>query len=167
MKSRQHLLVDINTADEKLLSSSLKISLRLSKRIIAFRPYKSIDQLNQVWGIDPLTLDRIKTLVKIESKNPNQPNDVFITADEPESRLSTLEPAAYEMIEESSSVTKPAKAVDKDNSNLNLLLFFIILIGAFFRFSGINWDLNKHQHPDERYITDVATKIQTVSSVKE
>lgn len=167
MKSRQHLLVDINTADEKLLSSSLKISLRLSKRIIAFRPYKSIDQLNQVWGIDPLTLDRIKTLVKIESENPNQPNDVFITADEPESRLSTLEPATYEMIEESSSVTEPAKAVDKDNSNLNLLLFFIILIGAFFRFSGINWDSNKHQHPDERYITDVATKIQSVSSVKE
>ena len=43
-------LININTADEVQLSSKLKISQRLAKRIIAFRPYSSIDQLNQVWG---------------------------------------------------------------------------------------------------------------------
>src|SRR3989344_8752384 len=37
-------------------------------------------------------------------------------------------------------------------------LFFVIilLIAAFFRFYGLNWDQNQHLHPDERFLTMVA-----------
>ncbi|MHB8089792.1 MAG: glycosyltransferase family 39 protein, partial [Anaerolineaceae bacterium] len=154
------------------LTTSLKISLRLAKRIIAFRPYKTIDQLNQVWGVDSATLERIKTHCKIESEEPIQTIEISPSPVEPEPQLSTAHfTISNEVLEESvlaTDIKEPqVKEKDKDNSNLNFLLFFIILIGAFFRFNGINWDLNKHQHPDERYITDVATNIQTVSSLKE
>lgn len=33
-----------------------------------------------------------------------------------------------------------------------ILLFFIILLGAFFRFYNLNWDSGTNQHPDERAI---------------
>jgi len=37
-------------------------------------------------------------------------------------------------------------------------LFFVIilLIAAFFRFYGLNWDQNQHLHPDERFLTMIA-----------
>ncbi|MFK7802239.1 MAG: ArnT family glycosyltransferase [Anaerolineae bacterium] len=38
-------------------------------------------------------------------------------------------------------------------------LVFIILLAAFFRWRGINWDQNQHYHPDERYIAWVATSV--------
>ena len=87
MKTTQHPLIDINTADEKLLTTSLKISLRLAKRIIAFRPYKTIDQLNQVWGVDSATLERIKTHCKIESEEPIQTIEISPSPVEPEPQL--------------------------------------------------------------------------------
>ena len=33
-----------------------------------------------------------------------------------------------------------------------IILLLIILLGAFFRFYGLNWDQNQHLHPDERAI---------------
>ncbi|MCB8926643.1 MAG: phospholipid carrier-dependent glycosyltransferase [Ardenticatenaceae bacterium] len=39
-------------------------------------------------------------------------------------------------------------------------LGLILLIAAVFRFSGIDWDDYHHYHPDERYITWVATTIE-------
>ncbi|MFT7585415.1 MAG: hypothetical protein ACI9EW_001840, partial [Cellvibrionaceae bacterium] len=38
-------------------------------------------------------------------------------------------------------------------------LVAIILLAAFFRWRGINWDQNQHYHPDERYIAWVATSV--------
>jgi len=43
-------------------------------------------------------------------------------------------------------------------------LAFILLAAAVFRFSGIDWDEYNHYHPDERYITWVATTIERPSS---
>lgn len=40
-----------------------------------------------------------------------------------------------------------------------LLLAAIILLAAIFRFTGVNWDNNAHLHPDERFLTMVATGI--------
>ncbi|MDO9122536.1 MAG: hypothetical protein Q7U31_12165, partial [Anaerolineaceae bacterium] len=41
----------------------------------------------------------------------------------------------------------------------DLLIIVILLIGAFFRFTGINWDDNYHLHPDERFLTMVESAI--------
>lgn len=48
-----------------------------------------------------------------------------------------------------------------------LLLVLILLIGAIFRFNDINWDQNRHLHPDERYMTVLATLLKTPSSFAE
>lgn len=37
------------------------------------------------------------------------------------------------------------------------IIIGIVLLGAFFRFSNINWDNNSHLHPDERFLTMVGT----------
>ncbi|GAB4275626.1 MAG: hypothetical protein Kow0080_25210 [Candidatus Promineifilaceae bacterium] len=44
-----------------------------------------------------------------------------------------------------------------------LLIIPILLIGAYFRFTGLDWDGNHHLHPDERFLTIVTATIQTVS----
>ncbi|MBI2008622.1 glycosyltransferase family 39 protein, partial [Candidatus Amesbacteria bacterium] len=36
------------------------------------------------------------------------------------------------------------------------LFIIILLLAAFFRFYGLNWDQNQHLHPDERFLTMVA-----------
>ncbi len=41
----------------------------------------------------------------------------------------------------------------------------ILLVGAYFRFVGLNWDQNFHQHPDERFITMAADGIRGVSGI--
>lgn len=43
-------------------------------------------------------------------------------------------------------------------------LGLILLVAAVFRFTGIDWDNYNHYHPDERYITWVATTIERPSS---
>ncbi|MGH2367398.1 MAG: ArnT family glycosyltransferase, partial [Chloroflexota bacterium] len=41
-----------------------------------------------------------------------------------------------------------------------LLLALILLAGAFFRFTGVNWDNGHHLHPDERFLTMVEGAIK-------
>ena len=54
------------------------------------------------------------------------------------------------------------------NSKLQFaLLVLILLIGAYFRFSGINWDENYHLHPDERFLTMVESSISPVKNISE
>ena len=43
------------------------------------------------------------------------------------------------------------------------ILILVLLVGAYFRFSGLNWDANYHLHPDERYLTIVASSLHSVS----
>lgn len=42
----------------------------------------------------------------------------------------------------------------------HLLLVVILLLGALFRFYGLNWDQGQHLHPDERFLTMVTQAIQ-------
>jgi YYY domain-containing protein len=44
-------------------------------------------------------------------------------------------------------------------------LVLILLLGAIFRFTGVNWDSNQHLHPDERFMTMVAEQISSVDSL--
>jgi YYY domain-containing protein len=46
-------------------------------------------------------------------------------------------------------------------------LLAVLLLGAYFRFSGINWDENFHLHPDERFLTMIETSIATEDSVRD
>ena len=50
---------------------------------------------------------------------------------------------------------------------LVILFIFIILLGAYLRIYGINWDQDFHLHPDERFLTMVETSISPVSSFQE
>ncbi len=43
-------------------------------------------------------------------------------------------------------------------------LGIILLLGAWMRFDGINWDQFTHLHPDERFLTIVASSLETESS---
>ena len=45
------------------------------------------------------------------------------------------------------------------------LLVMILLIAAAFRLTGVNWDSGKRLHPDERFLTSVATDIKWPSNV--
>ncbi len=49
----------------------------------------------------------------------------------------------------------------------DVLLIGILLIGAYFRFTGISWDASYHLHPDERFLTMVETAIEPVHSLGE
>ncbi len=48
-----------------------------------------------------------------------------------------------------------------------LVLILILSVGAYFRFVGINWDSDQHQHPDERFMAMVAEQISPVDSFGE
>lgn len=47
----------------------------------------------------------------------------------------------------------------------DILLIGVLLIGAFFRLVGLNWDEYTHMHPDERFLTMVATSLQPVENL--
>jgi len=44
------------------------------------------------------------------------------------------------------------------------ILFLIILLASAFRFYGLDWDSGHHLHPDERFLTMVATSIKIPAS---
>ncbi|MFQ6057957.1 MAG: DUF2298 domain-containing protein, partial [Anaerolineae bacterium] len=48
-----------------------------------------------------------------------------------------------------------------------LLLALILVMGAYFRFVGLNWDEDQHLHPDERFLTMVETSIALPRSLGE
>ena len=46
-----------------------------------------------------------------------------------------------------------------------ILLFGILLVAAYFRFVGLNWDQGQHLHPDERFLTMVSQAINPPNSL--
>lgn len=49
----------------------------------------------------------------------------------------------------------------------DVLLIGVLIIAAYFRFTGIKWDDNHHLHPDERFLTMVETSISPVKNLGE
>ncbi|HEY9076925.1 MAG TPA: DUF2298 domain-containing protein [Anaerolineaceae bacterium] len=49
----------------------------------------------------------------------------------------------------------------------DILLIGVLLIGAYFRLIGVNWDENQHLHPDERFLTMVVSSINPVNSLSD
>jgi len=58
-------LIDLNTATEKELQSIKGIGPVLAKRIIAGRPYRTVDNLHKVKGIGPKTFENIQPYIVI------------------------------------------------------------------------------------------------------
>lgn len=50
---------------------------------------------------------------------------------------------------------------------VSVLLVLILLVGAYFRFIGQNWDDYTHLHPDERFLTDVTSRLAPVAGIGE
>jgi len=48
-----------------------------------------------------------------------------------------------------------------------LLLGLALLVGAWFRFTGLDWDSSTHLHPDERHITITTAQIQWPDSLSQ
>ncbi|MCB9446305.1 MAG: glycosyltransferase family 39 protein, partial [Ardenticatenaceae bacterium] len=72
-----------------------------------------------------------------------------------------------------SAPTQPVRPVQEDKARIRpfphdlvsfILILLVLLLGAYFRFSGLNWDHGTHLHPDERFLTGVTTQIQTTSN---
>lgn len=53
------------------------------------------------------------------------------------------------------------------NKTFTLLSGLIIILAAFFRLYGVNWDQGNHLHPDERFLTMVANGISWPKSLAE
>ena len=67
--------------------------------------------------------------------------------------------------------TEPIKIKNTDKNSIPwiayVLLLGILMLGAYFRFVGLDWDNDQHLHPDERFLTMVETAIQPVHSLSE
>jgi len=49
----------------------------------------------------------------------------------------------------------------------SIILLLILVIGAYFRLVGLDWDEEQHLHPDERFMTMVASSIHSPGSLAE
>lgn len=61
---------------------------------------------------------------------------------------------------------KNFKKILKANSSI-IALFVVLILGAYLRYSGLNWDNGAHLHPDERYITLTGINIERPASFEE
>lgn len=178
MANKTTLTIDLNTTDEDALVKNLKISKRLAKRIIALRPYQSVEQLNKIWGIDPVIIQRIIPLVSVDPQKtiPDQivdehPVSPAIAADPVESEASAppknIKPgqAINPVLEVQPRQPLPSPKAEKTPWQINVVLALIFFFGAYFRFTGLNWDEGQHQHPDERYVSMVAEQIKGVNGI--
>ncbi len=174
--------LDLNTISEKELIKVLRISPRLAKRILALRPFTSYDQLNSIWGIDRETKDKINEVFAIATSGEDSHEVVDEEVDLPDywtedaDIKSSEEPAKLPVTSEkfisdlmsTSRLAKPGQPKPLKPPfawKPALILTLILLIGAIFRFSGLNWDDGFHQHPDERYMTMVAEQIRPVDGI--
>ena len=63
-------LVDLNNASYEELQKLPGIGPKLAERIMANRPYKTADDLGKVSGFGPVTLKRLKPLIRAETAAP-------------------------------------------------------------------------------------------------
>ncbi|PKO13037.1 MAG: hypothetical protein CVU39_21100 [Chloroflexi bacterium HGW-Chloroflexi-10] len=59
MNQNSQTLLALNTLSEEQLVEFFNLSPRLAKRIIAMRPYSSFEQIDQIWGLDLVTKQKI------------------------------------------------------------------------------------------------------------
>jgi YYY domain-containing protein len=164
--------IDFNSASEKELIQVLQVSPRLARRIISMRPFKSFDQLDQIWGLDPQTLQKIHEKFTLPAVEAAQDSALTFSG-EPREAESSLAAGTSVREDLPAAIAASAEPLPEMESRpkspsswkTNLVFILILLVGAVFRFSGLNWDDSLHQHPDERYMTMVAESIRGVESI--
>lgn len=60
---------------------------------------------------------------------------------------------------------QPTRPKNRWESLAVLFLLLIIVVGAYFRFTGLNWDDAYHLHPDERFLTDTAGLLKVTDPI--
>jgi YYY domain-containing protein len=165
MTDKPFSLTELNTADEEVLARKLQISPRIAKRIIALRPYESVGQLDRVWGLDPLVLQRI--LSSDADVEPEKPPVATVTEIRTSPVDTPLTPVSQKLEPTLEETAPPSSKAEKTPWTMSVILVLILLAGAYFRFTGLNWDQGQHQHPDERYISMVVGQIEDVSNPAE
>ena len=65
MDQETNSLIDINQADEETLTQLRGVGSRLAKRVIAARPFESIDDLTRVRGISTKDVERLSPFVTV------------------------------------------------------------------------------------------------------
>ena len=63
-------------------------------------------------------------------------------------------------------VTTASRAARLRHLSRPVLLVLILLVGAIFRFTDLNWDQNRHLHPDERYMTVLASMLKSPADLR-
>ena len=166
MGQKSNQKYNLNNISEEKLAKLLAISPRLAKRIIAFRPITSLTQVDQIWGIDSATKQKIADLFDFSPEFPLKSPEPVEELKEIEQISKQIEPTDIQQdspIDQQEEIRLPkAKPSWKTVS----LLMLIFLVGAFFRFYGLNWDNNFHQHPDERFMSMVAEQIRGVDGIR-
>ncbi len=181
--------LNLNNISEEKLVKVLAISARLAKRIIAFRPITSFSQLDQIWGLDVATKHKLAELFEFSSEKNDQPSRMGDETQEIELVSSQIDPSnlhedkTIELKQEIEPATSQIEQITlhedipieqeqlihttkaRPSWKTISLLFIILLVGAIFRFSGLNWDDNFHQHPDERYLSMTAESINGAGGI--
>ena len=92
-----------------------------------------------------------------------------MTAEEQENGVDDLSPAVES---EAPPATQPTE-IDQDSGKslltlkvlIPFLLLLVLILGAYFRFTGLDWDNTYHLHPDERFLTDVASLLHSTNPI--
>jgi competence protein ComEA len=87
-------LVDLNSASVKELEALPGVGPATSKKIVANRPYKSVDELSKA-GLSAKTIEKLKTLVTVGSTTPT-------------TEATTKAPAAPALAKAASAATTPS-----------------------------------------------------------
>lgn len=111
-------LVDINTADQKILESLPGVGPATAKEIVKGRPYKSVDDLANVKGIGKSKLEKIKPLVTVGGQPAAQaPSAAGAAAGAAASKATTATQAAPKVPAEAKKAAKAAVPTGPVNIN--------------------------------------------------
>jgi competence protein ComEA len=104
-------LIDLNTASEKELESLKGVGPATAKKIIAGRPYKSVDELSKA-GLSSKQVDALKPLVTVGSAAP-APAAPAVTGKAAAAPVAPPKPAAEAKPAKETKAEKAAKPAEK------------------------------------------------------